>query len=124
MVSTLRNIELISSCEQGGFCEQTAIRSGRKKHETTISNCLRYSSSSSTIRNTKLKTPTRFKNMKNESFGLDEIEKIHKNLSETGAEVGGVENAVLGSLRMFSRLSKNGLYSYALRGFGERKRCM
>ena len=44
----------MSSWVQGGFCEQAAIRRGRKKQETTISNCFRYSSSSSTIRNTKL----------------------------------------------------------------------
>ena len=53
-VSELRKMELMSSCEQGGFLELAAILKGRRKHEIKISNCSTYSSSASTIRNTKL----------------------------------------------------------------------
>ena len=54
-VSLFRKIELMSSCVQGGFLLLAAILKGLRKHEISISNCSTYSSSASTIRNTKLK---------------------------------------------------------------------
>ena len=54
-VSELRKIELISSCVQGGFFEEAAILKGLRKQEMMISSCSTYSSSASTIRNTRLK---------------------------------------------------------------------
>ena len=54
-VSLFRKIELMSSCVQGGFLLLAAILKGLRKHEIRISNCSTYSSSASTIRNTKLK---------------------------------------------------------------------
>ena len=53
-VSALRNIEFTSSWLHGGFCELAAILNGRKKQDTISCNCSKYSSSASTIRNTKL----------------------------------------------------------------------
>ena len=53
-VSLLRNIELISSWVQGGFLLLAAILKGLRKHEMRISSCSTYSSSASTMRNTKL----------------------------------------------------------------------
>ena len=55
-VSELRKMELRSSWEQGGFFDDAAILNGLRKHETNTSNCSTYSSSASTIRNTKLTT--------------------------------------------------------------------
>ena len=54
-VSLFRKIELMSSCVQGGFLLLAAILKGLRKQEISISNCSTYSSSASTIRNTKLK---------------------------------------------------------------------
>ena len=54
-VSEFRKMELMSSWEQGGFLDEAAILNGRRKHEIRISNCSTYSSSASTILNTKLK---------------------------------------------------------------------
>ena len=53
-VSELRKMELRSSWEQGGFLEDAAILKGLRKHDTNISNWSTYSSSASTIRNTRL----------------------------------------------------------------------
>ena len=55
-VSLFRKIELMSSCVQGGFLLLAAILKGLRKQEISISNCSKYSSSASTIRNTKLKS--------------------------------------------------------------------
>ncbi len=54
-VSELRNIELMSSWVQGGFLLLAAILKGLRKQEIRISSWSTYSSSDSTIRNTKLK---------------------------------------------------------------------
>lgn len=54
-VSLFRNMEFTSSWEHGGFLELAAILKGRRKQETKTSICSMYSSSDSTIRNTKLK---------------------------------------------------------------------
>ena len=54
-------MELISSWEQGGFLEDAAILKGRRKQEIRTSSCSTYSSSASTIRNTRLKILTSFK---------------------------------------------------------------
>jgi len=48
-------MEFTSSWEHGGFLELAAILKGLKKQDTKTSNCSIYSSSDSTIRNTKLK---------------------------------------------------------------------
>ena len=53
-VSEFRKIEFISSWENGGLFEEAAILNGLKKQEIKISSCSMYSSSASTIRNTKL----------------------------------------------------------------------
>ena len=53
-VSEFKNIELTSSCEQGGRFELAAILNGRKKQATKTSNCSRYSSSASTMLKTRL----------------------------------------------------------------------
>ena len=53
-VSELRKMELMSSCEHGGLFEEAAILKGLRKQEMRISSCSTYSSSASTIRNTKL----------------------------------------------------------------------
>lgn len=50
----MRKIELTSSCEQGGRFELAAILNGRKKHATNTSSCSKYSSSASTMLNTRL----------------------------------------------------------------------
>jgi len=54
-VSLFRKIELTSSCEHGGFFELAAMRKGLRKHDTSTSICSMYSSSDSTIRNTRLR---------------------------------------------------------------------
>jgi hypothetical protein len=51
-------MEFTSSWEHGGFLELAAILKGLKKQDTKTSSCSMYSSSASTIRNTKLKTKT------------------------------------------------------------------
>lgn len=53
-VSLFKNIELTSSWEHGGFFDEAAILNGLKKQETKTSICSMYSSSASTIRNTRL----------------------------------------------------------------------
>ena len=53
-VSAFRKIEFVSSWVQGGFLLLAAILKGRRKQDTRISNCSTYSSSDSTMRNTKL----------------------------------------------------------------------
>ena len=54
-VSELRKIELMSSWVHGGFLLLAAILKGRRKQEIRISSWSTYSSSDSTIRNTKLR---------------------------------------------------------------------
>lgn len=54
-VSALRKMELMSSWVHGGFLLLAAILKGLKKQDIKISSCSTYSSSASTIRNTKLK---------------------------------------------------------------------
>ena len=51
-------MELMSSWEQGGALEEAAILKGRRKQEMRISSCSTYSSSASTMRNTRLKWQT------------------------------------------------------------------
>ena len=51
-------MELMSSWEQGGALEEAAILKGRRKQEMRISSCSTYSSSASTMRNTRLKLQT------------------------------------------------------------------
>lgn len=53
-VSQFKKIELTSSCEHGGRFELAAILKGRKKHDTRTSSCSMYSSSASTMLNTRL----------------------------------------------------------------------
>jgi hypothetical protein len=53
-VSELRKMELMSSWVHGGFLLLAAILKGRRKQEMRISSWSTYSSSDSTIRNTKL----------------------------------------------------------------------
>lgn len=53
-VSEFKKIELTSSWDNGGRFELAAILNGRKKQETNTSNCSMYSSSASTMLNTRL----------------------------------------------------------------------
>jgi hypothetical protein len=54
IVSEFKKIELTSSCVQGGFWLEAAILKGLRKQEMRSCSCSMYSSSASTIRNTRL----------------------------------------------------------------------